>query len=323
MRVLGLLTLTLGLALASGCASAAGYKVPRTADGRPDLQGQWTNASLTHLERPRDLKPLVLTETEARAYEARQDGAPKIAGDDVGQATTEIWEQGGKLGRLGGQVRTSWLVDPPDGRLPYSEVGRKLLQQAMGALYTNFDGPEVRPATERCLIGSNSTSGPPMLNAGYNNNYQFVQTKDYLVVVVEMIHDARIIPLRAEPRPPAAEPVRPWMGRSVGRWEGDTLVVETADFKPVSPWRGSSPLYISPAARVTERFTRVSDDEIRYEFAVDDPAVYTQVWRGEMPLRRAKAQMYEFACHEGNYSLGLILAGGRQKDREAAAAGAR
>jgi hypothetical protein len=319
MRISAFLPLALALAVFCGPAEAQGYKVPRTASGRPDLQGQWTNASLTHLERPRDLQSLVITEAAATAYEASHDGAPKIPGDDVGQDTTEIWEQGGKLARLAGEVRTSWLTDPPDGRLPYSEAGRKLLQRSMDALYTDFDGPEVRPAMERCLLGSNSTAGPPMLNAGYNNNYQFVQTKDHLVVIVEMNHDARIIPLApTAPQPAAAmSRIRPWMGRSVGRWEGDTLVVETGDFNVIGSWRGSSPIYISPAARVTERFTRVSADEIRYEFAVDDPAVYTQVWRGEMPLRRATAPMYEVACHEGNYSMGGILAGGRKKDREA------
>jgi hypothetical protein len=316
------LSLALGAGLASSPVQAAGYKAPRTADGHPDLQGQWTNASLTHLERPGDLKALVISEAEASAYEARQTGAPKIPGDDVGQDTTEVWEQGGKLARLGGEVRTSWLVEPRDGRLPYSEAGRRLLQASLGGLYINFDGPEARPAMERCLLGSNSSSGPPMLNSGYNNNYQFVQTKDALVVVVEMNHDARIIPLAPAAQPAPAQ-IRPWMGRSVGRWDGDTLVVETDNFNVIGSWRGSSPLYISPAARVTERFTRVSADEIRYEFAVDDPAVFTQVWRGELPLRRASGAMYEVACHEGNYSMTGILAGGRQKDREAAAGAVR
>jgi hypothetical protein len=319
MRISAFLPLALAVAFFCGPAEAQGYKVPRTASGRPDLQGLWTNASLTHLERPRDLQSLVITEAAATAYEASHDGAPKIPGDDVGQDTTEMWEQGGKLARLAGEVRTSWLTDPADGRLPYSEAGRKLLQRSMGALYTDFDGPEVRPAMERCLLGSNSTSGPPMLNAGYNNNYQFVQTKDHLVVIVEMNHDARIIPLAPALQAAAAQ-IRPWMGRSVGRWEGDALVVETDNFNLIGSWRGSSPLYISPAARVTERFTRISADEIRYEFAVDDPAVYTQVWRGELPLRRATAPMYEVACHEGNYSMTGILAGGRHKDREAVAA---
>jgi hypothetical protein len=154
-----------------------------------------------------------------------------------------------------------------------------------------------------------------MLNTGYNNHIQIVQTPEHVVMVTEMNHDARIIPLKPEPAPPGAS----WLGHSVGRWEGDTLVVETTGFHPGSAWRTPSPLYISPAARVTERFTRVSRDEIRYAFSVEDPSTYSRPWRAEMPLRGAAGPMYEFACHEGNYSLSGVLAGGRQKEREAAA----
>jgi hypothetical protein len=317
MRASFLLMLAAALALGAGGVSAAGYKVPRTASGRPDLQGQWTNASLTHLERQRDLPALVITEAQASAYEARQDGAPAIPGDDVSQGKSEWWEQGGKLGRVAGQVRTSWLIDPADGQLPYNDEGRRNLQRSMAGLLADFDGPEARPAAERCLMGSGGVTGPPMLNTGYNNNYQIVQTADHLVVLAEMVHDARIIPLRDPRRLPAQ--IHQWMGNGIGRWDGDTLVVETTNFPRASAWRSPTRLYMSAQARVTERFTRISADEIRYEFTVDDPATFARPWRAEMALRRASAPMYEFACHEGNYSLAGVLAGGRQKDREAAA----
>ncbi|WP_372782626.1 hypothetical protein [Phenylobacterium sp.] len=302
----------------TGAAAAGGYKPPRTASGRPDLQGLWTNASLTHLERMKEFGALVITEAEASAYEARQDGAPVVPGDNVDQAKTEWWDQGGYLGRLGGEVRTSWIVDPPDGRLPYTEAGEKTVQRSIAGLLTAFDGPEARTAADRCLLGSGGVSGPPMLNTGYNNNYQIVQTPEHLAIVVEMNHDTRIIPLKAGP--PAPDQIQPWMGRSVGRWEGDTLVVETDRFNPTGSWRSPGHFYLSSQAHVTERFTRTGRDEIRYEFTVSDPAIFSRTWRGEMALRRAKGPIYEVACHEGNYAMSGMLAGGRQKEREAAQA---
>jgi hypothetical protein len=308
-----------GLLAALACAggAAAADRLPRTPSGAPDLQGLWTNASLTTLERPAGFAALVIPEAEAKAFEAAHDGIPSVVGGDVGQGETEWWELGATLARIDGQVRTSWVTDPADGRLPYSPEGRRNLQagQAMGM--SNFDGPEVRPAPERCLAGVGGTNAPPMLNTGYNNHLQIVQTPQHVVIVTEMNHDARIIPLKPEPAPPGAS----WLGHSVGRWEGDTLVVETTGFHPGSAWRTPSPLYISPAGLVTERFTRVSRDEIRYAFSVEDPTTYSRPWRAEMPLKATPGPMYEFACHEGNYSLSGVLAGGRQKEREAQAAG--
>ena len=301
------------LLLNSG-ALAAGYKSPRTASGQPDLQGVWTSMSLTELERPPELPTLAVTEAQARAYEAKQDGTPGIPNDVVGQNEAEWWEIGAKLGRLDGHPVSSWLIDPANGRLPYSPAGLKALRAAQRAMGASFDGPESRPAPERCVTGSSSATGAPMLNGAYSSLIQIVQTAADVVIVAEMNHDARIISLRDAAPPPAA---RDWSGLSVGRWEGDTLVVVTTNFHPQAGWRPPSGLYLSPKARVTERFTRTGKDEIRYAFTVEDPSVFTQVWRAEMPIERSPKPMFEYACHEGNYSLGGVLAGARETERAA------
>jgi len=309
-----LATLALGL---GDPAASAGYKVSRTASGQPDLQGEWSIASLTTLERPAALTSLAVSEAQAKDFEATQDGTPNIPDDVTGQKQSEWWDRGAALARLDGQIRSSWLIDPADGRLPYSPAGAKALQAAQAAAAQSFDNPESRPTTERCLMGPHGSTGAPLQNTSYSNFYQIVQTADYVVIAAEINHDVRIIPLRAAASPSAA---RSWSGVSVGHWEGDALVVETSQFSEGSGWRAPSRLYLSPNARVTERFTRTSPTEIRYEYTVEDPAVFTRVWRGEMPMTRTAARIYEFACHEGNYSLSGILAGGRQKDREARAA---
>jgi hypothetical protein len=310
--VLAVLALGLG-----GPAISAGYKVPRTAAGQPDIQGDWSIASLTTLERPAALPTLVVSEAQAKAFEATQDGTPNIPDDVTGQKQSEWWDRGAALGRLNGQIRSSWLIDPADGRLPYSPAGAKALQAAQAANLRDFDNPESRSTTERCLMGPHGSTGAPLQNTSYSNFYQVVQTADYVVIAAEINHDVRIIPLNVATSPFEA---RSWSGVSVGHWEGDTLVVETSRFSESSGWRAPSRLYLSPNARVTERFTRTSPTEIRYEYTVEDPAMFTRVWRGEMPMTRTTARIYEFACHEGNYSLSGILAGGRQKEREASAA---
>ena len=175
----------------------------------------------------------------------------------------------------------------------------------------NFDGPEARQVAERCLMGFGSTAGPPMLNVLYNNTYLIQQSKDAVVIVVEMNHDARIVRLTDRTHPKAD--VRRWMGDSYGWWEGDTLVVETTNFNPGEQLRPGIPttLFLSTDAKVTERFTRVSDKQILYEFKVEDPKVYSKPWRAEMPINAAKGPVYEYACHEGNYALPGILRGAR------------
>lgn len=293
-------------------SALAGPRAPVVA--RPDLEGVWSNRSLTSLERRPAFRALTLSESEARALEQRFDGRPMIPGDDTGQLDTEWWEAGQALARIDGQVRTSWIVEPEDGRLPYNDAGLRRLAAAMGANLTAFDGPEARPATERCLMGIGSSNGPPILNAAYNANYRIVQTPDHVVIVSEMVMDARIIPLR--PRPPLPEAMRPWTGDPTGRWEGETLVVETRGLHPGAAWRMPIRLYLSKDARVVERFTRVAPDALRYDFTVDDPATYTRPWRAEMILRPATTPMFEYACHEGNYSMSGALAGARRVERE-------
>jgi hypothetical protein len=321
--------LAIGLAALATTAAAAGYKAPKNAFGQPDLEGVWTNASLTSLERGAMFKTLVIPEDQAqRAEQARarmleaqsrptdpNAPAPK-AGQDPGGYNAFWTDPGARMGRIGNEVRTSWLVDPADGKLPYKPEGYRLYQDALLKARNTFDGPEARPLGERCILGFGSSAGPPMLNVLYNNNYQIQQAKDHVVIVVEMNHDARIIRLADRTRPPAD--IRHWMGDSVGRWEGDTLVVETVGFHPgesLRPYFGAS-LFLSPDAKVTERFTRISQDQILYAFEVDDPAIYKQVWKAEMPLNATKGPVYEYACHEGNYSLPGILAGARKAEAE-------
>ncbi|MEO8115825.1 MAG: hypothetical protein ABI655_15655, partial [Phenylobacterium sp.] len=233
-------------------------------------------------------------------------------------SNSEFIEMDMHMARINGQVRTSWIVEPADGRLPYSDDGRRTMRAA-SKLQDGRDGPELRPTAERCLTAIGSPEGPPMLNTGFNGNYQIVQTPDHVAILVEMNHDVRII--RLADRKHLPQTVRPWLGDSVGWWEGDTLVVETTNLNPKAAFQytmgGSA--YYSPQARLTERFTRTAKDQILYEFRVEDPATYTQAWRAEMPMRAAKGPIYEYACHEGNYGLPNILAGARAEERAAAA----
>lgn len=305
--------------------AAAQYKAPRTSFGDPDLQGLWTNASITTLERPSYASKLALSPEEARVMEAATNdrlaadrrptdpgvGAPR-AGDDV-RGYNSFWlDLGAKLAVVKGEIRTSWVVDPPTGRVPYSEQGLRAMR---GAASQSFDGPEARSLGERCIVGYGSTGGPPMLNVLYNNHYQIAQSPGYVAIVVEMNHDARIIRLGGS-HPPAH--IRLWMGDSIGRWEGDTLVVETTNLHPAQSFTADvrHRLYLAPDAKVTERFTRVGRDEILYQFTVEDEKAYAQTWRGEMPMRAAKGPMYEYACHEGNHSLGNILRGARYQEKK-------
>jgi len=312
----------------SGAALAADYRAPRTAFGQPDLQGVWTNASLTTLERPPMFRTLTVSEAQAAAFEkaraarrAAADGptdpnapAPPVA-NDPGGYNAGWTDPGTAMGRIGGEVRTSWLIDPADGKLPYSAAGRKAFDTSLRRARTDFDGPEARPLGERCILGFGSSAGPPMLNVLYNNNYQIVQAPDAVAIVVEMNHDVRTIRLNATTHLPPN--IRPWMGDSIGHWEGETLVVETTNFNPgesLRPYFGAT-LYLSKDAKVTERFTRVSPSQILYEFQVEDPGVFTQTWKAQMPLNATKGPVYEYACHEGNYALPDILSGARAAEK--------
>jgi hypothetical protein len=305
-RLLAVVALSVAV-LAQGAEAGERWRGPRTAAGHPDLQGLWTFNSMSRLERHDVFPSVVITEEQARNIRP----PPLIAPDSVGQDHTETFDaEGLALARVGDEIRTAWIVDPADGRLPYTPEGRA--RRARDA--PNFDGPERRPNQERCLILPGP--GPPMLNSLYNNNVEIVQTPDHVVLHMESNHEARIVPIGRRPH----TPIRRWMGDTVGWWEGDTLVMETTHFTPSQSWRSYplAQLYLSPDAVVTERLRRVSLRQILYSYTVVDPANYTQPWRGEMPLTATKGPMFEYACHEGNYSIRNILAGARSQEREAA-----
>lgn len=305
----------------SGQTATKAWVVPRTPDGHPDLQGIWTNATITPLERPRELAgKATLTDAEAVALEknaaaelASVDGKsehPLLAAagsNGTGGYNVLFIDRGSEFARVDGVKRTSLIVDPPDGKVPpYTPEARK--HPAFEG-YGRFDSVKDRPLSERCLLGFGSTSGPPMLPVLYNNNYQIVQTPDHVMILVEMVHDARIIRMHGT-HPSKA--VRQWLGDSIGRWEGDTLVVDTTNFTSKTRFRGSS-----ENLHVIERFTRTSADTILYRATIDDPATFTKTWTIEYPFVATEGPIYEYACHEGNYSLTDILGGARKKDAAA------
>jgi hypothetical protein len=297
---------------AATLASAAGYRPPRTADGAPDLQGVWDTSTLTFLERPPDFKTLVVPDAAAEAYERHWNDPDQLAADfrkarpnapDVDGVHTE-WMAYQKLARIGGQARSSLLIDPPDGKLPLRPEARQRLKALRLQELRNFDSYEARPLAERCILAS----GPPLV-AG--DTFTIVQTRDHVIIAPEGNTDPRIVRLTDRRHGPA--PLQPWMGDSVGWWEGDTLVVETTQFNPGhARWSYTSRTPLSPQAKVTERFSRTSPREILYRFTVEDPANYARPWSGVMPFRAFGGRLFEYACHEGNYALGNILAGARR-----------
>ena len=303
--------------LAAPAALAQAYAPPRTPDGKPDLQGMWTNTSMTTLERTNASLPLVLDPAQvARMEQARlqqevsangrtdpDEGAPK-SGANVGGYNAFWLDRGMKVGVVNGQARSSWITEPEDGKMPFSDAGKKRIASILAK--RNEDGPEGMNPADRCLIGSRGSGGPPMLNNIYNNTYQIVQTPDGVMIDVEMMHDARVIRLNQTHKPAA---VGQWLGDSIGRWEGDTLVVETRNW---NRWHGDyEPVYLSEQAVVTERFTRTGADELTYAFEVNDPGFYSQTWKAEMVFTTSSGPVYEFACHEGNHALHGILQGAR------------
>ena len=211
------------------------------------------------------------------------------------------------VANIDGEYRTSMIIEPSNGRIPPLTAAGQQRTAARAARNAN-DGPEGRALGERCLLSFGSASGPPMLPVMYNSYYQIVQSPGYVVILVEMVHDARIIRIQDRHTPGG---IKKWMGDSVGHWEGDTLVVETRNFRPEQSFRGSS-----ENAVVTERFTRVAKDKIVYRFTVDDPATFTSAFTGELPFASVDANIYEYACHEGNYALPGILSGAREAEKE-------
>jgi hypothetical protein len=330
-------SLIVAVALAAGAApmtaaeaapQAAAYKAPRTAFGTPDLQGLWTNTALTFLSRPPIFKGLIATDKEAAMMEAgfksmvgdllKPTADPNLPAPPVVKEAPQAdnLEMYMHLARIRGELRSSWIVEPADGQIPFTDAGKKANREVNKQTYAD---PESRPLTERCLIAIGSPEGPPMMNTGFNANYQIVQTKDAVAIHIEMNHDVRIVRM-GDRRHPAAD-VKSWLGDSVGWWDGETLVVETTNFNPKTSVQSLSGGFVySPQGKLTERFTRTSKNEILYEFTVDDPAYFKQPWRGEIPMRPAKGPIYEYACHEGNYSIANALAGARVEEKEAAAA---
>jgi hypothetical protein len=314
------LRLALGLVLGAGVlasAAAAGpYRAPRTASGAPDLQGVWTNLSLTRYLRPPEATQLTLDDKAAAELEAKLAAKAKTGGDGVGGRESEWWD-GARLGRIDGKVRTSWITSPADGQAPLNTEGQRRRAANQASATAGLDNPETLNPTDRCVIPTWAAVGPPMLNAPYSAYYEIVQTPDHVAILAEMNSEVRIIRLGGARGGVATAG---WTGESIGRWEGDTLVVETTGFHPRESGR-LAPFFLSPTGKVTERFTRVSPTEIRYAFTVEDPTVLKEPVRGEMPFLASKGPIYESACHEGNYALPGILAGARKAEADAAKAG--
>jgi hypothetical protein len=315
---------SLGVLLAAPFPAQTSNTVPRAPDGHPDLTGIWTNATITPLERPAALAgKATLTDAEARVleqksvselaeYDGKSEGPLLTATGSAGTGgyNALFIDRGSEFARVDGVKRTSLIIDPPDGKVPRlsAEAGRRLALSYTGG---SFDSVKDRPLSERCLIGFGSTSGPPMLPVLYNNNYQLVQTPDHIVILVEMVHDVRIVRMNATHASPE---VRLWLGDSVGHWEGDTLVVDTTNFTNKTRFRGST-----ENLHVVERFTRTDAGTILYRATIEDPAAFARPWTIEYPFLATKGPIYEYACHEGNYSLTDILGGARKKEAEAGA----
>jgi hypothetical protein len=322
LALIPVLSLCAGLMLSDG-VKAAEWTMPRTEYGHPDLQGFWTNTSQTPAERPAHLgTQRAYTEAEALALEAAvrqvdQDHAAPLdgnraappAGGDIGQeADVNFIDRYINVLRVKDEYRTSMIVDPPDGRFPYTENARELNQVARwrAAGSGPFDGPEMRPPGERCL----SRGIPPTVVTPYNANYQIVQTRDYVMLLGEMINDARIIRINAQHLPGE---IKTWLGDSIGYWEGDALIVHTRNIREeVSNGR----LMFTDQMTLSERFEIVGKNEIFYSFTVTDSAIYTRPFTEELTLRRHGPgdHLYEYSCHEGNYSLPGILAGARRQE---------
>jgi len=309
---------------ASITGAARSWTAPRTAYGQPDLQGIWDFRTITPLERPRALgDKAFFTEAEAATFEREENRRqnrdlidPKVGGLNYPAGGVipynEVWyDRGDKVVKT---KRTSLIVDPPNGRLPpYTPEGQKKAdRRAQEGRDTQLGHPiadswEDRPLQERCIMGLNA--GPPMTPGPYNNNFLFLQTPDYAVVLTEMVHDARIIPLDGRP----GLNIRQWKGDSRGHWEGETLVVETKNFKRETSLPGSS-----ADTHLIERFTRTDPETLLYEFTVHDHTTWTRPWTAQVPMSKSNEPIYEFACHEGNYALAGILAGARADEKAAA-----
>ncbi|WP_293677739.1 hypothetical protein [uncultured Phenylobacterium sp.] len=321
--------------LLPAAASAQAYRAPRAVGDQPSLEGTWTNATLTPLERPARIgERRAMTADEVAAAEGRRaeviakslaptkddadfEKEPCYAGNTLsGGATADcgynaFWtDHGDTVMRVNGEPRTSLITSPGNGRMP-ARVNGGAPPPRRGVYGVAGENPENQTLGERCITSFGNHAGPVMLPSFYNSNYQIAQGTDAVVIVVEMIHDARVIRLNGKHGPNNV-----WYGDSIGHWDGETLVVETTNYHPHQQMFGGS-----PKMKVTERFTRVGDKRLRYEFKVEDPSVWTGPWSGEYEFSPSKGPVYEYACHEGNYALPGILAGARAAEAEARKAG--
>ena len=296
------------IALATVTVTAQSKKaIPRTPDGRPDLQGTWDFAQLTPLERPSEFANKdSVTEEEAEEFAQRRietsnkDRRDGGAAADVERAYNDFWWDFGT--RIAKQP--SLVVDPPDGRIPPLTTEARERNANRRPLY---DNPEERPFAERCILGFNS--GPPMVPSAYNNNMQLVQTPRHVMILNEMIHSARIVDMSGRPHLPPS--MRFLIGDSIGHWEKDTLVVDTTNFSKERAFRGAS-----SNMHLIEKFTHVDADTLRYEFTVDDPTTWTRSWTASVPMTRSTELIYEYACHEANYALEGVLKGARFQEKQ-------
>ena len=297
--------------------AAKAYTPPKTPDGQPDLQGFWTNSTYVPFERPQGVTKEFYTPDEAEA--AIKTAAAREAEQTEPGTAADVHYDFSQFGldrsqsKFAYSLRTSLVVDPPDGKVPpVNAQGQKRAAERAAARKLAggpYDAVQNMAIGSRCIIMGGA--GPPMMNAGYNANYQIVQSPGYVMILTEMIHDARIIPL--DNRSQASQGVRQWTGLSRGRWEGNTLVVETTNFNGKNPFRGAS-----ESMKITERFTRIADDAIDYKFTVEDPTTWDKAWTAEAPLAKTEGPIFEFACHETNYGIPNILAGARAEEKQKA-----
>lgn len=296
--------------------------------GRPDLSGVWTNSSLTGLARPGHIDGLILDPAQADELAGGHYHNVRLAKDQqksdpnrpappaverlpgVGNYSANWVDPGSQYAIIDGEIRSSWIVEPEDGKLPFNQAARDVFGTRR-SISNAIEGPEVRSLGERCLVGFGGTGGPPMLNVLYNNFYRILQTDHHVVIVVEMVHDARVIPLQDSSLPGDAR----WLGRSTGRYEGNELIITTSQFHPARAQSG--PVLLSSDAVVEERLRRVDDETIYYSFLVNDDTFYSQPVRGEMVFKKRPERLYEYACHEGNYAMPAMLKGARLFENDA------
>ena len=322
---------SIGATAGQGRPSTVKPAALRTSDGKADLQGIWTNATITPLERPQNMKNLVLSEEEAARMEKavvdRRDRlsepsdpnrtAPPQGGDgstgaagNVGGYNNFWLDPGERVAIVDGQRRSSLIIDPPDGRVPSLTPEARARQAARVKGMTGrgqYDHPEYRPLAERCLLSFGPTT-PLVPNYFYNNNLQIVQTPDHVMILMEMVHDARVVRIGGKHVPPT---IRSWMGDSIGWWEGDTLVVDTTNFTGKTQFNGSS-----DQLHVVERIRRVDANTLLYRFTIEDPTTWDRAWTGEYPWKATTERLFEYACHEGNYAMTNMLKGARLKEAE-------